>query len=483
MQFISLEFLIFLPIFFAVYWWLKGNFHRQNLAVVAGSYIFYGWADWRYMFLLAGYTLVSFFSGLMLEKTESRRGRKLILWSVVAINIGVLGLYKYFDFFVANLSRVLSAMGFEPDMVTLELVLPIGISFFTFQALSYTIDVYRKKIRPTHDAVSFFAFLSFFPQMIAGPIERADQLLPQFERPRVFDYNSALYGMKRILWGMVKKMLIADNCAVIVDSIFPFFTEHSCLDLWLGALCFTMQIYGDFSGYSDIAVGCGRLLGIKLNENFRMPYFSHSFKEFWRRWHITLNTWLIDYVYIPLGGNRKGLKLTILNIFVVFTLSGLWHGAELSYVAWGIYHGALLVIALLISIIAARITLNGYNIANRFSRKLLNGIAIFCTFLPVLIGLVMFRSHSVMKGLEYIAGMFSFSSPKYPPNLDQTITLILIAAFLITEWFSRNRVCPICFQPRGLFRFTAVRWAFFYLLTIITLLFRGSTAPFIYFQF
>lgn len=483
MQFVSIEFFLFLPIFFTIYWCLKRYTRWQNLAVVAGSYFFYGWADWRYMFLLGGYTLVSFLSGLALGKTESTKIRKVILWSVIAINIGVLGLYKYFDFFVGNFSRVLSRFGFETDWATLNLVLPIGISFFTFQALSYTIDVYRRKISPTRDIISFFAFLSFFPQMIAGPIERADRLLPQFENKRIFDYNSAVYGMKRILWGLVKKMVIADNCAVVVDRIFPHFEAQDSLTLWIGAVCFALQIYCDFSGYSDIAVGCGRLLGIKLSENFRMPYFAHNIKEFWRRWHITLTGWFRDYVYIPLGGNRKGLVFTALNIFIVFTLSGLWHGAELSYVAWGIYHGALLVAALLISATAAKLTLNDLHMANPTARKLIHGLAISFTFLLAMSGFVMFRSHSVMKGLQYVGMMFSFEGAPAGLGSEETLCLIFTALFMAAEWFSRNRLCPLCFQPKGIFRHAAARWVLFYLLTLFTFLFRGSAATFIYFQF
>lgn len=494
MPFISFSFLVFLPLFFAAYWGLRKNLLWQNVLVISGSYIFYGWADWRYTFLLAGYTLVSFLSGLLLERTDNPLRRKLILWVTIVLNIGVLGLYKYYDFFIVNFNRAFTRLGFEADWPTLNLILPIGISFFTFQALSYTIDVYRRRFTPTHNAVSFFAFLSFFPQMIAGPIERADQLLPQFEKKRRFNYDSAVYGMKRILWGLFKKMVIADNCAAIVNNVFFNADTVGSGDLWIGAIFFSMQIYGDFSGYSDIAVGCGRLLGIRLTENFRMPYFARNIREFWHRWHISLTRWLTDYIYIPLGGNRKGLVLTLLNIFIVFGISGIWHGAELSYIAWGLYHGALMAAMVIVGLIAAHNSLKAAHHSSSspvmdraathpWLSKIASGAGIAATFMLVMLGFVMFRSHSVIVGLRYIRRMFLFTGGEPITIYELGMTTTLVVIFLIIEWIGRTRSCPICVGDRGIFRHRAVRVAWYYLLTMTVIVFRGGESPFIYFQF
>lgn len=480
MQFISLEFLIFLPVFFTLYWALRKYLRWQNLLVIGGSYFFYGWADWRFTFLLAGYTIVSFLSGLFLQRTDKRSLRKLILWSVVAINLGVLGLYKYYDFFITSFSRVFSQLGFEADWATLNLVLPIGISFFTFQALSYTIDVYHRRIEPIRNPIPYFAFLSFFPQMVAGPIERADELLPQFQTIRKFNYDSAVYGMKRILWGLVKKMFIADNCAIIVNEYFPESAELSSLNLWILIFMFAMQVYGDFSGYSDIAVGCGRLLGIRLTENFRLPYLSASVKELWQRWHISLNRWFLHYVYIPLGGSRKGTATTILNILIVFTLSGLWHGAEWSYMVWGFYHGCLLALAILVAWISARLSLPTHDYgAGKIGRVL----KILSTFLLFLIGLVFFRSHSVIIALHYILDMFSFRGGLSLVDPFMIPVLCYIAIFSAAEIFGRNLECPICFPSRGIFSIRWIRWGFYWLLTIATFILAGSATQFIYYKF
>ena len=324
MLFNSFEFLIFLPIVFLLYWFVfdyamrgcKRQLLWQNLLIVVASYVFYGWWDWRFLILIAITTVLSFLSGIGIEKAPTKRGKKAVMIANIVVNLGILGVYKYYDFFATQFAEL---FGIESDFLLLHLILPVGISFYTFQALSYSIDVYRKQIEPTHDIISFTAFLSFFPQLVAGPIERATNLLPQFQKKRTFDYAQAVDGMRQILWGLFKKIVVADNCATYVDHVFGDLGSQSGSTLLLAAVFFTFQIYGDFSGYSDIAIGTAKLFGIKLMRNFNVPYFSRDIAEFWRRWHISLTTWFRDYVYIPLGGSRPNIpevirqRLDILN--------------------------------------------------------------------------------------------------------------------------------------------------------------------------
>lgn len=482
MLFVSIEFLIFLPLFFAIYWLLRKKLMWQNLFVIGGSYFFYGWADWRFMGLLAGYTLLSYLSGILLGRTESAVRRKVILWSAVVVNLAVLGLFKYFDFFVNNFNRIFNHFGFDLGWTTLNLVLPIGISFYTFQALSYTIDVYRRDIAPCRNLIPFFAFLSFFPQMVAGPIERASQLLPQFERERTFSYASGVYGMKRILWGLIKKLVIAENCGLVIGHTMALFDGMSSANLWIGAVFFAVQIYCDFSGYSDMAVGFGRLLGIKLSENFRQPFFSHNLKEFWKRWHITMTRWFIDYIYIPLGGSRRGVAMTILNLMIVFTLSGLWHGAGLSFIAWGVYNGVLLVILILVGLLTARLTLPE-GLKSRGAKKVGRFVGIVFTFFLFVIGVVIFRNTSLSAGLLYLRRMFEFQgtvSFTFPLIIP---TICYIAVFMAVEWFGRNKDVPIDLGYNKLTSHTWVRWTYYWAISIIAFLLAAQQTNFIYFQF
>lgn len=341
MIFNSIEYLIFLPVVFLVYWSivkLKNATTIQNLFLVISSYVFYGWWNLKFLILIALTTFASYLSGLLIGKT---RYKKAVVWSNVLLNLGILAMFKYYGFFVSNLQLLLHPYGISLDSVTLNLILPVGISFYTFQALSYTIDVYRNKIDATKDIIAFFAFISFFPQLVAGPIERATNLLPQFLKQRVFDYGMAVDGMRQILWGLFKKMLVADNCAMVVNSVFNHYQTQSSINLWIGAILFAFQIYGDFSGYSDIAIGSAKLFGIKLMANFKTPYFSRDIAEFWRRWHISLTTWFRDYIYIPLGGSRCCKSKVIRNTFIIFLVSGFWHGANWAFIIWGAYHATL----------------------------------------------------------------------------------------------------------------------------------------------
>ena len=360
MLFNSIEFMLFLPVVFLLYWFVfdrfidksKWQLHFQNAFVVVASYVFYGWWDWRFLLLIAFTSLCSWLSGVLMQKVDNNldvgeaisesksviRNRKIITAVNIVLNLAILAIFKYYDFFATEFARLFHI---SRDGILLKVILPVGISFYTFQALSYSIDVYRRKIEPTKDIVAFFAFISFFPQLVAGPIERATNLLPQFLKKREFDYATAVDGCRQILWGLFKKIVVADKCAVVVNEIFADYANMPASLLMVGALFFTFQIYGDFSGYSDIAIGTAKLFGIKLMRNFNVPYFSRDIAEFWRRWHVSLNTWFRDYVYIPLGGSRTTKAKVVRNTFVIFLLSGLWHGANWTFIVWGAYHALL----------------------------------------------------------------------------------------------------------------------------------------------
>jgi alginate O-acetyltransferase complex protein AlgI len=336
MLFNSLDFAVFLPIVFALYWFVTNhNLKLQNALIVAASYVFYGWWDWRFLSLIIFSTLVDYSIGRRLKNEEKQSTRKILLWTSIIVNLGFLGFFKYYNFFLDNFIAAFSFFGQEIQPNTLNIILPVGISFYTFQTLSYTIDVYKKKLEPTEDFIAFSAFVCFFPQLVAGPIERATNLLPQFYKKRTFEYDKAVDGMRQILWGLFKKVVIADNCAEYANLIFNNYQDYNGSTLLLGAIFFTFQIYGDFSGYSDIAIGTSRLFGFNLMQNFATPYFSRDIAEFWRRWHISLSTWFRDYLYIPLGGSRGGTWMKVRNTFIIFLVSGFWHGANWTFIVWG----------------------------------------------------------------------------------------------------------------------------------------------------
>lgn len=483
MQFTSFAFLIYLPTVFAIYWLLRNTVRLQNLFVVACSCLFYAWADWHYLFIIVGYTAVSFLSGILLERTETPWKRKLILWSIVAANIGVLGIYKYFDFFVENFNRFFLAAGVPLDWPTLNLLLPVGISFFTFQALGYTVDVYRRKIGPEHDVVAFFAFMTFFPQILAGPIERASAMLPQFLAKRRFTYTKGVEGMKYILWGLFKKMVIADNCGVVVDNVFNGYDTAEPLPLLIASVMFTFQIYCDFSGYSTIAIGCGKLLGIELSENFRLPLLSRNVKEIWSRWHITLYAWFRDYVYYPLGGSRRGMAITIVNIMIVFALSGLWHGAGWHYIFWGVYCG--------LGVVAYTLVQKGRG--RKFLASFSPQLCVVMTFGWFVVGFVLFRCQSMSMFFSVLSGIFSTELiPPYSFDINSIAggyiipTLVYVTIFMIIEIITRHRPYPLSFPDIGIFAGrsgTVVKWGLLWLLAMATFLLGGAESDFIYFRF
>lgn len=482
MLFNSLCFLIFLPLAFCFYWFVFGrNIRMQNLFVIFISYIFYGWWDWRFLFLIAFTSGCSFLAGMMIEhyrkQGDTKTARNISIGNVV-VNLSILGVFKYYNFFIGNLESLLSAFNCHLDYPTLNIILPVGISFYTFQALSYTIDVYRNKIEATKDPCAFFAFISFFPQLVAGPIERATNLLPQFQKDRTFDYAAAVDGCRQMLLGFCKKILIADMCAVEVDAIWANYQNESSVGLLVGALLFSFQIYGDFSGYSDIAIGTAKLFGIRLMANFKHPYLSRDVAEFWKRWHISLNTWFVDYVYIPLGGSRNGNVMKFRNTLVIFLLSGLWHGARWTFVFWGLYHALLFLPLMLLG------SNHRYKDVVAMGRKLPNVrevLQIATTFFLVMIGWIFFRAESLSRGLGYLMGMFNVRewSSDYlsKPILAYCVVLMLV------EWLQRDKEHAFQFPDKGIFKYYFFRYVLYVTIISILLSCSGEPAAFIYFQF
>jgi D-alanyl-lipoteichoic acid acyltransferase DltB (MBOAT superfamily) len=478
MLFNSLDFAIFLPIVFILYWFVLGkNTKGQNLLLALSSYVFYAWWDWRFLSLILFSSLVDYFVGLQLSKTDDQNKRKLLLWTSVIVNLGFLGFFKYFNFFIENFNGAFSLLGYEIPTTSLNIILPVGISFYTFQTLSYTIDVYKRVLKPTRDFTAFSAFVSFFPQLVAGPIERATNLLPQFYSKRKFDYANAVLGMRQILWGLFKKIVIADNCARYANEIFNNYTEYNSSTLILGALFFTFQIYGDFSGYSDIAIGVSRLFGFKLMKNFAFPYFSRDIGEFWRRWHISLSTWFRDYLYIPLGGSRVSAKLKVRNIFIIFLVSGFWHGANWTFIIWG---GLNAVYFLLLMLMNKNRTYTGDIAENAFlpSLKELKGMLI--TFILTVFAWIFFRAENLSHALNFIGRIFTehiFSMPSIRP----TDLFVLLFVFFLVEWVGKKNEFAI--EKLVLYDFNYLKYPFYIIIFICIFVFKGSKQEFIYFQF
>ena len=439
MFFNSLDFAIFLPIVFLLYWIVaQKNIKLQNALIVIASYLFYGWWDWRFLSLILFSTIIDYVIGQKLRNEESKVKRKMLLWTSIIVNLGFLGFFKYYNFFLENFADAFSLFGMQINANSLNIILPVGISFYTFQTLSYTIDVYRKKLEPTKDFLAFSSFVCFFPQLVAGPIERATNLLPQFYKKRTFDYSKAVDGMRQILWGLFKKVVIADNCAEFANQIFNNSADMNGSTLVLGAIFFTFQIYGDFSGYSDIAIGTSRLFGFDLKQNFSTPYFSRDIAEFWRRWHISLSTWFRDYLYIPLGGSRGGSWMKIRNTFAIFIVSGFWHGANWTFIIWGVLN-AIYFLPLLLT------NNNRKNLGIVAEGKLLPSfrelIAMLSTFLLTVFAWIFFRAENINHAFSYITSIFSSSilnMPEFSGMDNALIILCLILFFLVIEWLGRK---------------------------------------------
>lgn len=480
MLFNSLDFALFLPIVFLLYWFVAyRNLRIQNAFIVAASFVFYGWWDWRFLGLLLLSTLVDYVIALRLSAVGNKTFRKALLLTSVIVNLGLLGFFKYYNFFIDNFIEAFSLFGKRLHVSSLDVILPVGISFYTFQTMSYTLDVYKRTLKPTKDLVAFVAYVCFFPQLVAGPIERAANLLPQFYRKRVFERDKAVDGLRQILLGLFKKVVIADNCASYANLIFNDYQDYNGSTLLLGAVFFTFQIYCDFSGYSDIAIGTSRLFGFNLKENFATPYFSRDVGEFWRRWHISLSSWFKDYLYIPLGGSRGGIMVKVRNTLIIFLVSGFWHGANWTFLVWGGLN-ALYFLPLLI------FNLNRSNLGMVAEGKSLptfrEFLQISLTFWLTVLAWIFFRSESLATAfgfLERIALQGLFNLPNFSGRF-QAVTLVgLIFGLLSIEWINRGEAHSFKRLPDS----KVYRRTFYYIILLIILFESGPEQQFIYFQF
>lgn len=470
MLFNSLEFLIFLPSVFMLYWFVLGKrIKHQNSLIVLSSYLFYGWWDWRFLFLIMFSTIVDYTLGIKLSTTNNLKQRKLLLWASICINIGLLGFFKYYNFFLDSFIEVFKISEGDSYLHTIEIILPVGISFYTFQTLSYTIDIYQRKLKPTNDFVAFAAFVSFFPQLVAGPIERASHLLPQFYKKRLFNYNQAKTGIQLIIWGFFKKIVIADNASIIVDGIFSSYESQSSISLIIGAILFSFQIYCDFSGYSDIAIGVARLFNFDLMTNFKYPYLSKNISEFWKNWHISLSTWFRDYIYIPLGGSRVSITKALRNICIVFIISGFWHGANWTFIFWGGLHAILYI----------PVFLNNHK--NQKSNSTISILKTIFTFILVSLAWVFFRADSIGDAFEYLELIFTNNGGKHyflstkKHILITSLSFIFILLLTSIEYY---------FKRKNQFEITLNRYGLMAII-LITIFFGAfkNHSNFIYFQF
>ncbi|MFV0157259.1 MBOAT family protein [Empedobacter falsenii] len=480
MLFNSISFAIFLPIVFALYWLLRKSFKLQNILLLIVSYYFYGCWDWRFMFLLGFSTLLDYYSGIKIEEATSQNLKKIWLTISIGINLGFLGFFKYYNFFADSFAEMLNGFGLNVHPWTLQIILPVGISFYTFHGLSYVIDIYYNRIKAERNIVDYSVFVSFFPLLVAGPIERATHLLPQIKKTRVFNYSQAVDGMRQILWGLFKKMVIADNCAIYANEIFSNPESQSGSNLVLGAIFFAFQIYGDFSGYSDIALGVARLFGIELLKNFNYPYFSRDIAEFWRRWHISLSTWFRDYLYIPLGGSLGGNWMRVRNTFIIFIVSGFWHGANWTFIFWGFLNALFIMPSILLKTNRTNLEIVAQDRFFPTFRELFN---MMLTFALTVLAWIFFRANSITHAFEYIGGIFNQSLFTFPTLRKSALaTLFLVVFLLLTEWMGRRNNYGIekllLEKPRW------VRWSFYaFVLMLIGLFLQTEESPFIYFQF
>jgi len=479
MLFNSINFALFLPVVFALYWFvLHKNLKLQNFLLLGASYFFYACWDWRFLFLLVFSTLLDYFTGIKIAEATQVRLKKFWFWLSISINLGFLGVFKYFNFFSESFAEALSNVGLQVNPWTLNVILPIGISFYTFHGLSYVIDIYKGKIKPEKDFIDYSLFVSFFPLLVAGPIERATHLLPQIKKKRTFEYSTAVDGLRQILWGLFKKIVIADNCAYFANIIFDNPAQQSGSTLVLGALFFTFQIYGDFSGYSDIALGTARLFGIELLKNFSFPYFSRDIAEFWRRWHISLSSWFRDYVYIPCGGSRGGNWMKVRNTFIIFLLSGFWHGANWTFIIWGLLNALYIMPSILLNTNRSNLDIVA---KGRLLPSFKDFLQILLTFSLTVFAWIFFRAVDLHHAFQYIGGIFSaslFEMPVLPES--GFIILLLVAMFFTVEWFGREgdfAISKISIFP------TPVSWSVYFGLIVLMFIFQGKEQVFIYFQF
>jgi len=478
MLFNSISFAIFLPIVFTLYWLIPTeNRKLQNILLLFSSYFFYGWWDYRFLFLLIFSTLLDFYSGLKIDGAKNKSEKKLWLFISVFVNVGFLAFFKYYNFFAGNFIALSNSLGFKANVWTVRVILPVGISFYTFHGLSYVFDVYNQKVKPRKIFTDYALFVSFFPLLVAGPIERATHLLPQVEKKRLFNYALAVDGLKQILWGLFKKMVVADTCAELVNAIFSNSNHLSGSTLVIGTVLFAFQIYGDFSGYSDIAIGVARLFGFDLLRNFAYPYFARDIAEFWRRWHISLTSWFKDYLYIPLGGNKVSTLLQIRNVLIVFLVSGFWHGANWTFLVWGALNALYFIPLMLLKknrdhleIVAKGNILPGF-------KDLIN---MLLTFGITCFAWIFFRSVTISQAVSCIKTIFS-GSILHKPEIFSVKAFIFIIILILMDWIGREQLYSI--KAIGQKWPKALRWTFYSAILFSILYFGGQKEPFIYFNF
>ncbi|MDP9080729.1 MAG: MBOAT family protein [Bacteroidota bacterium] len=483
MLFNSLSFALFLPVVFVMYWFVAGRrLQYQNILLLCASYFFYACWDWRFLFLLVFSTVLDYVTGIKMSESNSAKTKKTWFWLSVIVNLGFLGVFKYFNFFAASMAIAMANIGLHVNPWTLKVILPVGISFYTFHGLSYVIDIYKNRIPAERNFISYSLFVSFFPLLVAGPIERATHLLPQVKKARTFDYYIAADGLRQMLWGLFKKAVIADQCSEYANVIFANSANYTGSTLVLGAIFFTFQIYCDFSGYSDMALGIARLFGIDLLRNFAFPYFSRDIAEFWRRWHISLSTWFRDYLYIPLGGSKGGTWTKVRNTFIIFLVSGFWHGANWTFITWGLLN-ALYIMPLIIfktNRVNLQIVAKGRALpsAREFFQILL-------TFALTVFAWIFFRATSISHAFSYIGRVFSkslFTVPRFDANRTMVFeTFILILVFIVIEWSGRENQYAIASLAK--LKSKSLRYAFYFSLILTIYLLMGREQQFIYFQF
>jgi len=484
MLFNSLNFALFLPVVFFLYWFVaKREVRLQNILLLVSSYFFYACWDWRFLFLLVFSTVLDYYTGIKMSDAESQNSRKFWFWLSITVNLGFLAVFKYYNFFAVSFAGALENLGWSVNPWTLKILLPVGISFYTFHGLSYVIDIYKNRIKAEKNFIDYSVFVSFFPLLVAGPIERATHLLPQIKKKRTFDYARATDGLRQILWGLFKKVVIADQCAEFANEIFNNAGDYSGSTLVLGAFLFAFQIYGDFSGYSDIALGTARLLGIDLIRNFAFPYFSRDIAEFWRRWHISLSTWFRDYLYIPIGGSRGGMWMKVRNVFIIFIVSGFWHGANWTFIVWGILNALYIMPSIIFNTNRDNLEIVA---KGRYLPSLKDLFSIIITFSLTVFAWIFFRSDRVSDAIHYISHIFSndlFIPPSIPtiPAIKLKVLSLLLLLFVVVEWFGREEQHALAslFQNNK----RIYRWTFYLFFCVIILMCQGKQQNFIYFQF
>lgn len=483
MLFNSYSFALFLPIVFFLYWFVfHKNLRYQNALLLVASYYFYACWDWRFLFLLLFSTLLDFVTGIKMYEANDKYKKRIWFWLSIVINLGFLGVFKYFNFFAESFKDFFALWGITLHPWTLSVVLPVGISFYTFHGLSYVIDIYKGKIKAERSFIDYAVFVSFFPLLVAGPIERATHLLPQIKQKRTFDYGAAVDGLKQILWGLFKKIVIADTCARYVDYYFTYTSYFSGLLLVLAAIAFAIQIYCDFSGYSDIAIGTARLFGIQLLRNFAYPYFSRNIAEFWRRWHLSLTTWFRDYLYIPLGGSKAGVWMKVRNVFIIFLVSGFWHGANWTFIIWG----ALNALYFLPSIFTSkqRLPIDQEIVAmGKRAPSIKQLFQMIVTFGLVTIGFIFFRAENLHHATQYFSAMFSNSGSFLLLSTYWRFKVVIVMTMLLflIEWIGREQ--PYAIQKIGQNWKPIFRYSFYYSILLAIYWYSGSEQQFIYFQF